>query len=147
VAPGVAGAAAFWLANLVVSATPVAAAYREALSIRYVPMLVEAALGGLALGGVLAFVLVRHSSKVPGSSPLTKALVLGAAAVVVLTIAVEAPSKLASDVDRPAYWLLIATVFNLVRILALAVTVGLVADEGAPRRSRRVERAQNGVEP
>lgn len=44
-----AGAAAFWLANLALSATPVAAGYRSAMEIAYVPMLLEAAAGGLAL--------------------------------------------------------------------------------------------------
>jgi hypothetical protein len=144
-APTVAGAAAFWLANLAISATPVAAGYRYALSIRYVPMLAEAAVGGLVLGGVLTFLLVCHASKIPGFSRLSKALLLGAVALVVVTIGIEAPSKLASGVENPAHWLLVATTFNLIRILALAVTIGLVADTDAQRRSRDPGRAEKGV--
>lgn len=135
-APAVTGAAAFWLANLAISATAMASDYRHALSIRYVPMLVEAGVGGLVLAGVLTFVLLRHPSRIPGPSALTKALLLGAGTLVILTIGVETPSKLTSGVDDPAHWLLVATVINLLRILVLAATVGLVADIGARRRSR-----------
>ncbi len=146
VALAVAGAAAFWLANLVISVTPVAADYRRAVSIGYEPMLVEAAVGGLVLASVLALLLVRHPSKVPGSSLLGKSLLLGATALVVLTIGIEVPSKLASRLDDPAHWLLVATVFNLVRLLALAVTIGLVAEPHGNRRGRRAGRAGKGVE-
>lgn len=48
--PALAGAAAFWVANLAISLTPVAADYRAALSISYIHMLVEAAIGGTAIG-------------------------------------------------------------------------------------------------
>jgi len=43
--PALAGASAFWVANLAISATPMAADYRAELSIPYIPMLVEAAIG------------------------------------------------------------------------------------------------------
>jgi hypothetical protein len=135
-APALAGAAAFWMANLAISATPVAAGYRSALTISYVPMLVESAAGGLVLGSVVAFLLVHFPAKIPGSDLLSKALLLGAAAIVLLTIGLELPSKLSSDVDDPARWLLVATVFNVIRILALAVTIGLVTRAGGQRRSR-----------
>jgi hypothetical protein len=134
-APALAGAAAFWMANLAISATPVAAGYRSALTISYVPMLVESAAGGLVLGSVVAFLLVHFPAKIPGSDLLSKALLLGAAAIVLLTIGLELPSKLSSDVDDPARWLL-ATVFNVIRILALAVTIGVVTRAGGRRRSR-----------
>jgi hypothetical protein len=133
------------LANLAISATPAAAEYRHALSIHYVPMLVEAAVGGLVLGGLLTFVLLRHPSGIPGSSLLTKALLLGVVALALLTTGIEAPSKLTSGVADPARWLLVATVINLLRILVLAATVGLVADAGARRRSRHRGHAENPI--
>ncbi len=52
-----AGAAAFWAANLIISLTPSATAYRSALSIEYVPMLVEAAVGGLVLAGLVSLTI------------------------------------------------------------------------------------------
>jgi hypothetical protein len=136
-APALAGAAAFWIANLAISATPVAADYRSALTIAYVPMLVESAAGGLVLGSVVAFLLVRFPAKIPGSDLLSKALLLGAAAIVLLTIGLELPAKFSSDADDPARLLVVATVFNVIRILALAVTIGWVTGAGSQRRSRR----------
>lgn len=142
-APAAAGAAAFWLANLAISATPVAADYRAALSIGYGPMLVESAVGGLVLAVALALVLVRHPSNIPGSGPLRKALVLGAAAILVVTVAIEIPSKVTAGLDDPGHWLLVATAFNLVRILSLAAAIGLVA--GAGTRSRQSGHSRKGA--
>lgn len=134
--PALAGAAAFWMANLAISVTPMAADYRSALAISYGPMLVEAAAGGLVLGSVVAFLLARFPATIPGSDQLSKALLLGAVAIVLLTVGLELPSKLSSDVDDPAHWLVVATVINVIRILALAVTIGWVMDAGGQRRSR-----------
>lgn len=128
--PAVAGAAAFWSANLVISLTPIAAEYRSAMSVAYVPMLVEAAVGGLLIASAVALVLARYPQRVPGTGPLSGALWLSAAAVVVLTVFVELPSKLMSGVSDPGHWLLVATVFNVVRVLALGVAIGLVARAG-----------------
>lgn len=118
-----AGAAAFWSANLVISLTPSAATYRSALSIQYVPMLVEAAVGGLLVAGVVALLLLRF----PGGSVIRKALLLAGCALVVLTALMEVPSKLSVDLDEPGRWLVVATVFNAIRILALGTAIGLVA--------------------
>jgi len=128
--PAVAGAVAFWSANLVISWTPIAAAYRSAMSIAYVPMVVEAAVGGLLIAGVVALVLVRYPERVPGTGPLSRALWLSAAALVLLTVFVEVPSKLHSGVSDPGHWLLVATVFNVIRVLALGVAIGLATRAG-----------------
>jgi hypothetical protein len=130
------GAAAFWSANLFVSLTPSAAAYRSALSIRYVPMLLEAAVGGLVLAGVVALVLVRFGARVPGGGPVPRSLLLAACALVIATAVVEVPAKLGAGIEDPGRWLLLATVFNTVRVLALGLAIGLVArrrDPGGPR--------------
>lgn len=133
------GAGAFWSANLIISWTPIAAAYRSAFSIAYVPMLVEAAVGGLILAGVLAWVLVRHPGLIPAAGPMSRALWLSAAALLCLTMFVELPSKLASGVSDPGRWLLAATVFNVIRVLALGVAIGLVtrADSGTSHAAQR----------
>lgn len=134
-----AGAGAFWSANLIISWTPIAAAYRSAFSIAYVPMLVEAAVGGLILAGVLAWVLVRHPGLIPAAGPMSRALWLSAAALLCLTMFVELPSKLASGVSDPGRWLLAATVFNVIRVLAIGVAIGLVtrADSGTSHAAQR----------
>jgi hypothetical protein len=137
------GAVAFWSANLVISVTPIAAAYRSAFSIGYVLMLVEAAVGGLLLASLVAVVLVRYLERVPGTSPLSRALWLSAAALVVLTVFVEVPSKLLSGVSDPGYWVVVATVFNVIRVLALGAAIGLdtrAGQAGAGPHSRVTER-------
>jgi hypothetical protein len=78
-------------------------------------------------------VLVRYRERVPGAGQVRKALLLGVGAIVLLTVLVEVPSKLRSDLADPGHWLLVATVFNAVRILALSFTIGLVT---RPRRTR-----------
>lgn len=131
---GLAGAAAFWLANLAISMTPLAAGYRSALSIPYLPMLAEAAIGGVIVAGAVAFLLVRYPQRVPGAGPLRKALLLGLGALVLLTVLVEVPSKLRSDVADPGHWLGVATVFNAIRILALGLSIGLLTRARRPQR-------------
>ncbi len=123
----VTGAAAFWSANFLVSLTPAAAAYRSDLSIRYLPMLVEAAVGGAVLAGAVAAILVRFGTRVPGGGPLRRALFLATCALAVLIVVVELPAKLAADVDEPGRLLLVATTINVIRVLALGLAVGLVA--------------------
>ena len=125
-----------WLANLVISMTRVDAAYRSALSISYVPMLVEAAAGGLLASGALILLLARYRERVPGAGQVRKALLFGMGALVLLTVLVEVPSKLRSGVADPGHWLLVATVFNAIRVLALGVTIGLVTRAQRARQDR-----------
>lgn len=131
-----AGAAAFWLANLGISLTPAAAAYRDALSIAYVPMLVEAAVGGLVVASLVTLPLARTPERVPGRGLLAKGVLLALAALVLVTVVLEVPAKLRADVADAGHWLLVATVFNAVRILALGVTIGLVARSRTSRHDR-----------
>jgi len=113
------------------------------MSITYVPMLIQAAVGGLLIATVVAAVLVRYQDRVPGTGPLSRALWLSAAALVLLTVFVEAPSKLLSGVPDSGHWLLVATAFNVIRVLALGVAIGLVTragQAGAGAHSRVSER-------
>lgn len=126
-----AGAATFWLANYVISLTPVAADYRSALGIRYVPMLVEAGAGGVLIAGILALVLRRFPERVPGAGLVRKALVLAGCAVALLTVAVEIPAKVSAGLTEPGRWLAVATVFNAVRISAAGFVLGWLARAGS----------------
>ncbi len=122
--PAMAGASAFWVTNLAISLTPVAADYRAALSISYVPMLVEAAIGGTFMGLCVSWVLVRFPDRVPGRDPVSKALVLCFAVLVVVTALVEVPAKFGASVDQPLRNLIIATTINVLRLSALGLAVG-----------------------
>lgn len=132
-----AGTAAFWVANLAISLTPVAAEFRAARSVAYVPMLVEAAAGGLVVAGVVAFLLTRFRGQVPGHGPLGKALVLAAGALVLLTVFVAAPSSLRSDVADPGHWMRVETAINTIRLFALGAAIGLTSRARTARHGRR----------
>jgi hypothetical protein len=70
-----AGGLAFWLTNFAISLTPIAAEYRAALSISYLPMLLESLLGGLLIGFCAGYSLLRFFHQIPGkkSSPQIRA--------------------------------------------------------------------------
>lgn len=119
------GGAAFWLANFAISLTPIAAGYRAALSISYVPMLIEALVGGLVVGFCVAYVLVRWDEKIPPTSPMLKSVLLSVVALIAATLFVEVPAKfLAPTTASPLQYFLIGAAFNVVRILALGVVIG-----------------------
>jgi hypothetical protein len=122
----VSGALGFWVANFAISLTPIAAEYRSALAISYVPMLLEALVGGLIIGFGVGYCLLRCFDRIPTRSPILKSLVLGGLALVVVTLFVEVPSKYYAEVADASRYFLIATAFNALRILALAVAIGYV---------------------
>ncbi|MGO4340393.1 hypothetical protein [Pedococcus sp. 2YAF34] len=139
--PVVAGAAAFWLANLAISLTPVAADYRSVLSIDYVPMLVEAAVGGVVISSAVAFLLMRFGDHVPGRGELAKALVLSAGALALLTVIVGIPSVLGSGMAQRGHWFLVGLVINAIRIGALGVAVGYFIRSRMIRPNRALQRS------
>ncbi len=120
----VAGGLGFWMANFAISLTPIAAEYRSALAISYVPMLLEALVGALIIGFGVSYCLLRFFDRIPTKSPVLKALILGALALVMVTLFVEVPSKFATPMADASRYFLIGTVFNAIRILALAVVIG-----------------------
>lgn len=130
----VAGAAAFWLANLLISLTPIAAEYRAGLSIAYVPMLLQALVGGVVLGFVVSFVLTRFPETLLGRSLVVKALVLSLVLLVLVTLVIEVPAKMFTGIGDPLRYLAMATVFNAIRIPALGLVVGLLAEWHARTR-------------
>lgn len=120
------GGVAFWVVNLGISLTPVAADYRAAVGISYLPMLLEAVAGGLIIGLCVSYGLVRFFPSIPTNSPISKSLVLALVALVVVTVVIEAPSKLLVPVTDAWRYFLIAGIFNALRIAALGLVVGWV---------------------
>ena len=114
-----AGGLAFWAANVAISLTPLAAAYRVALSIPYWPMTLAALVGGLLVAGCVSGLLSTLRDRIPGVGPVFKATFLS---LVILAV-IEAFS-LVLDADHLTIFHVVGAVINLPRFLALAVTIG-----------------------
>jgi hypothetical protein len=122
------GGVAFWVANFAMSRTPIAAEYRAALSISYVPMLLESLLGGLIIGFCVSYFLLRFFDKMPTKNPVSKSIVLAFIVLVIVTILIGGPSSYLATSDVSRYFL-IGTVFNVLRFLALGTGIGYLYDK------------------
>lgn len=125
-----AGGLAFWVANVAISLTPLAAAYRAAFSIPYWPMTAAALVGGLILAGGVSGLLLRFPERVPGGNPIVKAMILACLAMGV----VEAFS-LVVEAGRLSIYHLIGAGLNVPRFLALGAAIGWLGGilTGRPR--------------
>ena len=119
------GGFAFWLANFAISRTVIATEYRVALSISYNPMLFAALLGGLMIGLLVSFCLLRFYDQIPGKDPMLKSVVLSMLVLVIVTILIGRPSSFQRTDDVWRYFT-IGTIFNFIRILALGIAIGYV---------------------
>jgi hypothetical protein len=121
----VAGGAAFWIVDFAISVSPIAAEYRAAFSISYLPIaLVEALVGGLVIGGCVSYFLLRFFEKIPTQNPILKALILSFVAMLMI----EVLSTLVNPGNATVY-LLIDTGMNLPRFFALGIVVGHLYDK------------------
>ncbi len=89
----VVGGLAFWVINIAISRTPIAAEYRAALSISYIPMIVESLLGGLIIGFFVSYFLLRFFDKIPTKNPILKSVILSFIALIIATILLEVPAS------------------------------------------------------
>jgi CBS-domain-containing membrane protein len=91
-----------------------------AFSISSLPLaLVEALVGGLIIACFVSFFLLRFFNKIPTKNPILKALILSFAAIVVI----EVLSTFGNPSNAYVY-LLVDTVMNIPRILALGIVIG-----------------------
>lgn len=132
-----AGAAGFWLTNFAISLTPVAAEYRAALGISYGPMLLQALLGGLVVGFVVSFCLLRFPNWLPTTGPLVQAVLWSVVALVVVTLLVEVPPRVLATTNTAPRYLVIAVAINILRFLALGLVVGLLHSRSRDRAGER----------
>jgi hypothetical protein len=132
----VGGALGFWVANYAISLTPIAAEYRAALSIAYVPMPLEALLAGLIIAFCVSYSLLRFFDRLPTKSPILKSVMLSFIALIIVTTLIEVPAKLLTTTTDPARYFLIGAMINVMRLLALGVVVGYLYDrlDGRVRR-------------
>ncbi|MCJ7694800.1 MAG: hypothetical protein MUO40_05165 [Anaerolineaceae bacterium] len=122
------GGVAFWAANFAISRTPIAAEYREVLSISYYPMLLAALIGGLMIGFCVSYLLIRFFDKIPTRKPILKSVILSFIVLILFTISIGGPSSFLSTGNVLRYFL-IGTIFNAIRILALGLGVGYLYDK------------------
>jgi hypothetical protein len=125
--PTVGGGVAFWAANFAISRTPIAAEYRTALSISYLPMLLAALLGGLMIGFCVSYFLLRFFDKIPTQDPISKSVILTFIVLIIVTILIGGPSSFLATGNVLRYFL-IGTMFNVIRILALGIVIGYLYD-------------------
>jgi len=123
-----AGGLAFWVTNFAISRTPIAAEYRAALSISYLPMLVEALVGGLIIAFCVSYFLLRFFDKIPTKNPILKSVILSFVVLIIVTISIGGPSSFLETSDVLRYFL-IGTIFNFLRILALGIVIGYLYDK------------------
>lgn len=117
------GGLAFWVANFAISLTPIAAEYRAALSISYLPMLVAALIGGLMIGFCVSYFLLRFYDKIPTQNAILKSVTLSFIVLIMVTILIGGPSSYLATSDVLRYFM-IGTTFNILRILALGIAIG-----------------------
>jgi hypothetical protein len=121
-----AGGLAFWAANFAISLTPIAAEYRAALSISYLPMIVDSLIGGLIIGFFVSYFLLRYFNKIPAKNPILKSVILSFIALIIVTILLQGPAGFLTPSDALRYFL-IGTMFNVLRILALGIVIGYLS--------------------
>lgn len=119
------GGLAFWLANFAISRTRIAAEYRSAMSISYFPMLLESLVGGLIIGFLVSYPLLRFFDRIPGRGAVVKSVMVSSFVLVMATILVGRPSSF-SATDNVVRYFLISTMINVIRILALGLATGYV---------------------
>lgn len=94
------------------------------LSIAYVPMLIEALVGGLVVGFLVSFFLVRFFDRIPTQGPILKSLVLSGIALAAVTVVIEAPARFSdATIDSMRYYL-IGVGINALRFLTLGIVIG-----------------------
>jgi hypothetical protein len=119
-----AGGLGFWVANFIISLTPIAAEYRAALSISYYPMLLAALIGGLLIGFCVSYFLLRFFDKLPTRNPILKSVILSAILLITVTLLIEVPAKFLTLTSDAFRYFIIGTMFNAIRILALGILIG-----------------------
>lgn len=128
---GLCGALGFWLTNLLISLTPIAAQYRSALGISYFPMLVQALVAGLIIGLGVSFCLLRFHDRLPTTSPVLKAVLLSLVAMVVGTVLFEVLPRVFSTTDTALRYVLIGVAIDALRFLALGLVIGYLYGRSA----------------
>ena len=116
----VAGGVAFWIVDFAVSLSPISAEYMAAFSISSLPMaLVEALIGGLVIACFVSYFLLRFFDKIPTKNPILKSVILSFSAILIIEVL-----STFGNLSNAYVFLVIDTVMNVPRILALGIVIG-----------------------
>jgi len=126
-----AGGLAFWLANFAISRTTIAAEYRAAMSIAYLPMLLQSLIGGLIIGLLVSYLLLRFFDRIPTKDPLIKSVFLSTLILIFVTISLGGPTSFFATNNVMRYFI-IGTVFNVIRFTALSFAIGWLCKRRYP---------------
>ena len=118
------GGVAFWAANFAISRTPIAAEYRAALLISYLPMIVESLIGGLIIGFFVSYSLLRFFDKIPTKNPILKSVILSFIVLIVVTILMQGPASFLTTTSDALHVFLIGVTLNIPRFLFLGIVIG-----------------------
>ena len=120
-----AGGAAFWITDFIITVSPLAVEYKAAFSIASLPVaLVEAFVGGVVIALSVSLFLLRFFDRIPGKKPILKALLLSFGAMVII----EVLSTL-GDPTHASVYLLLDTGMNAPRFLTLGLVIGYLFDK------------------
>ena len=122
----IAGGLTFWVANFATSLTPIAALYRAAFSVSYIPMTVAALIGGMIIGLCVSYFLLRFYDRIPTKKSILKAVILS---FVNLTIILVFSTILHLYNAVPTYYILLNVCINIPRFLALGIGIGYLYDK------------------
>jgi NhaP-type Na+/H+ or K+/H+ antiporter len=86
-------------------------------------VLVESSLGGLVIGALVSYGLVRFFDRIPSENPMLKAVTLSAGALVIATIMTWGATSRLELMDAWRYFLL-GVVLNVPRFVMLGLVVG-----------------------
>jgi hypothetical protein len=124
----IAGGLSFWVSIFATSLTPLAAEYRAALSISYLPMLVEALLGGMIVSFCLSYCLLNFNDKLPARDAIEKSLILSLVALSIASIRMYVAASRTSDVF---YVMVTGIVINVPRFLTVGFVLGYLIKRGS----------------
>ncbi|NPV50837.1 MAG: hypothetical protein HPY60_06535 [Candidatus Methanofastidiosum sp.] len=113
------GGVAFWITNFATSMFSIAAEFRSAFSVSYIPMLVESLIGGLIVGFCVSYSLIRFFDKIPTKNPILKSLILSFVALFIIQIL-----STFFNLSNASAYILIVTKLNVPRFFVLGIVIG-----------------------
>ena len=92
-------------------------------------MIVQALVGGLIIGFCVSYSLIHFFDRIPTKNPILKSVTLSFIVLIIITMLIEVPAKFLTTTSDALRYFLIGAMFNVLRILALAIVIGYLYDK------------------